>query len=115
MADELRTELQSAIWSYLAKEGDPVPSVEVKLDEADGTISGEIFLAFGFLRHDARADLTRAAEHLREGFDADAVLPGRFRSFEIREQDLFHEDVPEQGRVVTLPLAFTATLEGEKA
>jgi hypothetical protein len=61
MADELRTELQSAIWSYLAKEGDPVPSVEVKLDEADGTISGEIFLAFGFrtLRRAGLVELAR--------------------------------------------------------
>jgi hypothetical protein len=109
VAEELQKELQNAIWSYLAKAGDPVPSVEVKLENAE-TISGEIFLAFGFLRHEARADLTRAAEHLREGFDNDAVLPGRFRTFEIREQDFFHEEIPDQGRVVTLPLAFTATL-----
>src|SRR5689334_6648404 len=110
MADDLRAELQNAIWSYLAKAGEPVPSVEVKLEEASGTVTGEIFLAFGFLRHEAGADLTRATERLREGFDADAVMPGHFHSFEIREQDSFHEEIPEQGRVVTLPLAFTATL-----
>jgi hypothetical protein len=90
LGGDLDRELQDAIWSHLAKEGDAVPGVEVRLESDEGgKLSGEIFLAFPFLRHNARADLTRASERLREGFDADAVLSGRFKSVELKEQEFF--------------------------